>query len=314
MNTTFRILWFEDEPTWYNMERLRVEGILKIHYLIPSINRKNGDDFSIDELIGNDYDLILMDYKLADEVTGDTIVAALRENSILTDILFYSSEEENMLSAIRAKMPPIDGVYLTKRDYTIFTEKVEKIISKIVKRSEDIINLRGFVLDNTSDFEIRIKDILNNCWQKFDDTQKLSLTEVLLNLLENKKARITNQINEVKSASDIFEYANNDEHLLSISDRLDIFQAVLPILITVYKLPSTACVSDFKQYYIDKVNIYRNRLGHITFREKTIRIKGKKVEINQELHRLLRKNIAEVDSSICNIEEYLTTHLERSGR
>ena len=97
MNTIFKILWFEDEPTWYNMERLRVEGILKTHYLVPSIIRKSGDDFNIDELTGNDYDLILMDFKLADEVTGDTIVAALRESSILTDILFYSSEEEAML-------------------------------------------------------------------------------------------------------------------------------------------------------------------------------------------------------------------------
>ena len=28
MNTTFKILWFEDEPTWYNMEKLRVEGAI----------------------------------------------------------------------------------------------------------------------------------------------------------------------------------------------------------------------------------------------------------------------------------------------
>lgn len=60
MNTIFKILWFEDEQTWYNMEKLRVEGILKTHYLIPEIVRKSGDDFNIDELIGNDFDLILM--------------------------------------------------------------------------------------------------------------------------------------------------------------------------------------------------------------------------------------------------------------
>lgn len=309
MNTIFNMLWFEDEPTWYNMEKLRVEGILKTHNLIPSIIRKSGDDFNIDELTGNDYDLILMDFKLADEVTGDTIVAALRESSILTDILFYSSEEEAMLTAIRAKMPPIDGVYLTKRDYTIFTEKVEKIIGKIVKRSEDVVNLRGFVLDNTSDFELRIKEILNICWQKFDDTQKTSLTEILLDLLDKKKARVTSQVKKATSASGVFEYANNDEYLLSISDRLDIFQAILPILSATYHLPSTACPSDFKQYYIDEVNIYRNKLGHITFGEKTIRIKGKDVEINQDLHRLLRKNIADVDSAICRIEEYITSHM-----
>lgn len=309
MNTIFKILWFEDEQTWYNMEKLRVESILKTHYLIPEIVRKSGDDFNIDELTGNDFDLILMDFKLADEVTGDTIVAALRKSSILTDILFYSSEEDAMLAAIRTKMPPIDGVYLTKRDYTIFTEKVGKVIEKIVKRSEDIVNLRGFVLDNTSDFELRIKEILNLCWQKFNDTQKSSLTEVLLKLLDTKKAWVANQVETAKSASSVFESANNDKYLLSISDRLDIFQAILPILSTTYDLPTTACPSNFKQYYIDKVNVYRNRLGHIKFGEKTICIKGKAVEINQELHRTLRKNIAEVDSKICSIEEHLTTNM-----
>lgn len=307
MNTIFKILWFEDEQTWYNMEKLRVEGILNTHYLIPEIVRKSGDDFNIDELTGNDFDLILMDFKLADEVTGDTIVAALRESSILTDILFYSSEEDAMLAAIRTKMPPIDGVYLTKRDYAIFAEKVGKVIEKIVKRSEDIVNLRGFVLDNTSDFELRIKEILNLCWQKFDDAQKSSLTEVLLKLLDSKKAWVTKQVEAAKSKSSIFESANNDEHLLSISDRLDIFQTFLPILSTTYDLPATACPSDCKQYYIDKVNVYRNKLGHITLGERTICIKGKEIEINQELHRTLRKNIAEVNSKICSIEEHLTT-------
>ena len=66
MNTTFKILWFEDELTWFNMERMRVESILKTHYLVPAIMRKDGDNFDIDELTSNDYDLILMDFKLAD--------------------------------------------------------------------------------------------------------------------------------------------------------------------------------------------------------------------------------------------------------
>ena len=309
MNTSFRILWFEDEPTWYNMEKLRVDGILKTHYLTPSIVRKSGDDFNIPELTGNDYDLILMDFKLADGVTGDSVVAALRENSILTDILFYSSEEDSMLNAIRAKMPPIDGVYLAKRDYAAFTEKVEKIIGKIVKRSEDIVNLRGFVLDSSSDFEVRIREILNICWQKIDDGQKSSLTEALLKILDRKKSWTTKQVEQARSASVVFEYANNDEHLLSISDKLEILQAVLQILTSAYSLPASACPADFKQYYTDKISVYRNKLGHITLGEKTIRIKNKDIEINQDLHRLLRGNIAEVNSHICGIEDYITQNM-----
>lgn len=307
MNTSFRILWFEDELAWFNMESLRVKSILETHYLTPDITRKDGDDFSLSELTGNDYDLILMDYKLAEGATGDTIVVALRNSNILTDILFYSSEEQNMLSAIRTQMPPIDGVYLTKRDYTIFTNKVEKIIQKIVRRSEDIVNLRGFVLDNTSGFEVRIREILNICWQTFDQTQKERLSQELATLLERKKSFVKKTVETAKSAECCFSYANNDNYTLGIADRLDIIQVILPILSTEYHMPDDTCPSDFKQYYIDKVNMYRNRLGHIALGEKVIHIKGRDVEINQDMHRLLRKNISEVDATISKIETFITT-------
>ena len=227
MNTTFKILWFEDEPAWFNMEKLRIEGILRTHYLIPVIERRDGDDFDLEELTGNDYDLIFMDYKLAEGTTGDTIVAAIRNSYILTDILFYSSEEQNMLSAIRKQMPPIDGVYLTKRDYTIFTEKAERIIQKIVKRSEDVVNLRGFVLDNTSAFEVRIREILNICWQKFKPEHKDVISKALEKQLENKSARVDKQIKAAKDAECTFTYANNNPYTLSVADRLDILQVVL---------------------------------------------------------------------------------------
>lgn len=309
MNTTFKILWFEDEPVWFNMEKLRIEGILKTHYLIPVIERRDGDDFDLEELTGNDYDLIFMDYKLAEGKTGDTIVAAIRNSDILTDILFYSSEEQNMLSAIREQMPPIDGVYLTKRDYTIFTEKAQRIIQKIVKRSEDVVNLRGFVLDNTSAFEVRIREILNICWQKFTQEQKNTLTQTLTKLLEGKKAWVSSQIDTAQQAECTFTYANNGEYILSIADRLDILQTVLPILVEEYSMPNTIVPEKFKQYYIEQENMYRNRLSHITLGEKTIRIKGRDVEINQDLHRLLRRNISEVDSKIQKLETYLTNHI-----
>lgn len=309
MNTTFKILWFEDEPVWFNMEKLRIEGILKTHYLIPVIERRDGDDFDLEELTGNDYDLIFMDYKLAEGKTGDTIVAAIRNSDILTDILFYSSEEQNMLSAIREQMPPIDGVYLTKRDYTIFTEKAQRIIQKIVKRSEDVVNLRGFVLDNTSAFEVRIREILNICWQKFTQEQKNTLTQTLTKLLEGKKAWVSSQIDTAQQAECTFTYANNGEYILSIADRLDILQTVLPILVEEYSMPNTIVPEKFKQYYIEQVNMYRNRLSHITLGEKNIRIKGRDVEINQDLHRLLRRNISEVDSKIQKLETYLTNHI-----
>ena len=74
-------------------------------------------------------------------------------------------------------------------------------------------------------------------------------------------------------------------------------------------MPHTIVPEKFKHYYIEQVNMYRNRLSHITLGEKTIRIKGRDVEINQDLHRLLRRNISEVDSKIQKLETYLTNHI-----
>ena len=137
----------------------------------------------------------------------------------------------------------------------------------------------------------------------------MALTQTLTKLLESKAARVSNQIDTVQHAECTFTYANNDEYMLGIADRLDILQTVLPILTGEYKMPSTIVPSKFKQYYIEQVNRYRNKLSHITLGEKTIHINGRDVEINQDLHRLLRRNISEVDSKIQEIETYITNHI-----
>jgi len=309
MNTTFRILWFEDVMTWYRMEKRRVEEILREHYLDSEITCKDGSDFDIADLKGNVYDLILMDYKLAQGTTGDTIGTLIRENNILTDILFYSSEEDDMLKAIKDSMPQIDGIYLTKRDNDVFTAKVEKLIRKIVMRSEDVVNLRGFVMDSSSDFEIRIKEILNICWSKFEGENRNELQSALKDVLKSKVLWAKAKVCKAEEQEDIFAYSNNDERLLSMKDRLDILQKVLNILFSKYGFSEEKCYTQFSTHYMNSIGVYRNKLGHVRFGEKHVVIDGKQVEINQELHRRLRKNIVEMDKVIELIEKYVTEEI-----
>ena len=261
MNTFFKILWFEDEVTWFNMERLRINSILQEHYLIPEIVRKDGDDFDISELTGNDYDLIIMDYKLAEGTTGDTVVTAIRENNILTDILFYSSEEHNMLTAISKGMPPIDGVYLTKRDYNLFTQKAENLINKIVKRSEDIVNLRGFVMDGSSDFEVRIQEILNIVWNKFTEEEKGILEEAVQRTIKRNEDRDQKTKKKVLEVNPTFPAAVNNIHFFSHSDRLYLLEKAIKILLDNYSLSEEEEFSSFKAYYEKEISNYRNALG-----------------------------------------------------
>lgn len=307
MNTIFKILWFEDELAWFNMEKLHVESVLAKHALKPQITRKTGEDFSLEEIKGNEYDLILMDFILADGATGDEIVSALRENSILTDILFYSSEEQRMLEAIRTKMPPIDGVYLTKRDYTVFTKKIEKLISKIVRRSEDIVNLRGFVMDGSCDFEVRIREILNIAWSKFTDAEREILEEAAEKTICRINERVEKTKDKVLKNDPVFPAANNHKFFFAHSDRLYLLTKVIGILQSNYGLRREHVLDDFKSYYEKDISWYRNALGHKKEADQQIEInKGVLVPVNEELHRLMRTNLQQYDALICELETFVT--------
>jgi|UniRef100_UPI004028D641 CheY-like chemotaxis protein len=307
MNTFFKILWFEDEVTWFNMERLRINSILQEHYLIPEIVRKDGDDFDISELTGNDYDLIIMDYKLAEGTTGDTVVTAIRENNILTDILFYSSEEHNMLTAISKGMPPIDGVYLTKRDYNLFTQKAENLINKIVKRSEDLVNLRGFVMDGSSDFEVRIQEILNIVWNKFTEDEKGILEEAVQRTIKRNEDRDQKTKKKVLEVNPTFPAAVNNIHFFSHSDRLYLLDKAIKILLNNYSLSEEEEFSSFKAYYEKEISNYRNALGHRKSTDNIIEItKGNFVPVDEALHQKMRKNLSRYNLLIEQLELFVT--------
>lgn len=307
MNTFFKILWFEDEVTWFNMERLRINSILQEHYLIPEIVRKDGDDFDISELTGNDYDLIIMDYKLAEGTTGDTVVTAIRENNILTDILFYSSEEHNMLTAISKGMPPIDGVYLTKRDYNLFTQKAENLINKIVKRSEDLVNLRGFVMDGSSDFEVRIQEILNIVWNKFTEDEKGILEEAVQRTIKRNEDRDQKTKKKVLEVNPTFPAAVNNIHFFSHSDRLYLLDKAIKILLNNYSLSEEEEFSSFKAYYEKEISNYRNALGHRKSTDNIIEItKGNFVPVDGALHQKMRKNLSRYNLLIEQLELFVT--------
>ncbi len=313
MNYIFNILWFEDNSGWYRLQTPKVERFAAEHCLECKISHKRNSAMDIQELKSTKYDLILMDYDLTSKQTGVDVISAIREQNILTDILFYSSQYEKMISAVSSAVstatPPLDGIYYSSRKNEEFEQKLSRVITKIVQRSEDLINLRGFVLDNTCDFELRIREVLTICWNKFSPAEKEQLCQMTQKLLEGKCGRVKKQVETAKEQQCIFSYANQDEYLLSISDRLDILNVILQILISQYKMPSNTGFENFKKYYIEKVNMYRNRLGHVKFGEQVLHVNGNDVPIDQSLHRLLRKNVSEIEKSLMAIEMFISSQM-----
>ena len=203
MTNEFKILWFEDETTWYTMQSKKVANYLKTTYnLKANPKHDTGANFNPDILkTENAYDLILMDYKLAAGNTGEKIIELIRDNSILTDILLYSSEYSKMVDTLVAQSPLIDGVYFADRKNALFEEKLHGIIHKIVRRSEDVVNLRGFFLDNTSDFEVRIKELLKLSWDKLPDNHEELENSIIKEQYKDEIKAIKSMIEKVTEKS-----------------------------------------------------------------------------------------------------------------
>ena len=305
MNVKFRILWFEDTPTWLETEKENVEDLLKAHCLVPEIECYDGDEICEEKITDSKYDLILMDYKLAEEKNGDDIARTIRSHKVLTDILLYSTYTEELYEAIRRGVPDLDGIYIAKRDTKTFKDKVAGIIEKIIKRSEDIVNLRGFVLDNTSDFETRIAQMLSVCYKRFENDNKEKLKSQLEHAIRGNMENGFSKLDEYINNENAFDLINGDHMLTNISTRLSVFQIAIKILKTEFSMPDDYCSNKFCEYYMNNVGVYRNKLGHVKADDSQIVVAGKTEPIDEELHKKLRKNVTEVDKTIKRLEEYI---------
>ena len=210
-----------------------------------------------------------------------------------------------MISEIKTSIPQIDGVYLAKRQNNVFNDKLERLVNKIIKRSEDIVFLRGFVLDYTSDFEMRIQKILNVFWENATSEEKKEIVKRIEGISKSKQDHLERHIIKMAETGDVLKYANSTKNFfLSTSDRLDILNDIFKILMSKSKLQRIEGFKSFKDFYLNKINVYRNKLGHVDFsKDKAIKVSGKNILIDSNLHKQLRKNIREVDAKIQEIEK-----------
>ena len=311
MTNKFRILWFEDSSTWYKMESIKVRRYLKETYCLELDPKRNrGVDFDFEQLKqNNNFDLILMDYMLAAGNTGKQMIDMIRSNAVLTDVLLYSSEYDKMVRALGKDNPLIDGVFFADRKNELFEEKLFGIIHKIVRRTEDIVNLRGFFLDNTSDFEVRIKELLKIAWDKMSESHERLSVKMEANL-KNIMDFTDRTLKEVHESDSVYESANNHKYALSIRNRIDILSEIISILVESNKIvipQEYEELRDFSKGYSKDISLYRNALGHKKYSETSLKIEGKVVAIDESLHKMLRKNINKYDAIISFLEDAMST-------
>lgn len=159
MDINYKILWFEDTDESFETLSRRTERYVNSKNLRCTIDRIWGvSDFDMSKLDLNRYEILVVDLRLEDDSRGFDIIQAIRSRNYVNDILFYSAEGVEALEAIMKELR-LEGVFITDRNHKTFIPKIQLLIDKSIKRSENVINIRGIVMDETSEFDTQMREI-----------------------------------------------------------------------------------------------------------------------------------------------------------
>jgi len=122
----YSILWFEDSDRLLRLYEKRIGRYLDdLGGFSLDLTHKE-DTGNLDQCLNQDYDLILVDWNLNPDESGDTLsgeelIREIRRREIFTEIIFYSGIDD-----FEAQEFKLDGVYFTN---TLFFRKFFECIT-----------------------------------------------------------------------------------------------------------------------------------------------------------------------------------------
>lgn len=266
MRYDLRILWIEDMPLFYQQTKEILEmyaediGVsLKFDYIKDAKEFLN--KIEIDSNGFKLYDIFFVDYSLSEDIVGSELIKKLRNKKMDSDILFYSSENEaDIRKVVTENLGIYEGVYIANK--INFEEKSNYLIRKNARRLTKLSNIRGFLMDQTSENDFIIKSYILHNFCRLTEIQKQEIADILLNFILEKSVSFNNRAEEqiVKleknGISNINQTMKIMDELFPIKLKYKIFEKMVKYLDeTEFKRVSV-------QQYIDEIIKTRNTLAH----------------------------------------------------
>ncbi len=285
MNLKYRVLWFEDDPDIVN-EYIGVEikeYLYNLGFEPTIIHEKNGQ--RLDTLIKDkNYDLIVSDLNLGEYETGDKLVEYIRSQSVLTEVLLYSANVADINGIIDRK-----GV-IERISFAVgiknVPDKLRNIIMLTVKKVQDVNNMRGLVIAQTIDLEMKIEEIVMKYFEVQDgEALNENKRKMFINICDKKVNQCNRDVERVKGI-----------HSQCIQDLIE--QDILTAN-NVYEAIQSILNEDIK-------NVNRVLNGNVTKEEREIHCERKKqlnsfkVELNNFFDEIIkvRNTLAHVQEKI----------------
>lgn len=272
MKINYNVLWVEDYPKDMKVQIDRIKKILESNYyiikghdhpftsygeFIDYVNKKSANDFS-------KIDLILIDYNLSDKAgkTGIDIIQLLRNKDIYTDVIFYSGNMKDAIKQIKSYSDEFDNVTYSDNTMLELIPKFKKILNKQLNLVMQIPDIRGYLMDATSDFDFMTRSFVDRYFNKLSAEDKAFVYNEIRERVGAQKKRESNKFNKFESGpndNDLVNAAMDSlEYVMTVKDKIYIMALIKQKI----DAADDNYASSFAKDYESKVIKYRNKLAH----------------------------------------------------
>ncbi len=180
MNLVYRVLWVEDERDF--VESLDMESFRRYveeeGFDLDLEFRMTPDEIRA-PIDGRQFDLLVIDYNIDDELRGSDVIQQVRGQDCLTEVIFYSNSGLPTLRAVAADQQ-LEGVFFSGRDEQLLLGKLRDVFKLTVRKVVDVDNMRGIVMAGVADIDHLVADVIRAVHDSLDEGKRVELCRKLL--------------------------------------------------------------------------------------------------------------------------------------
>jgi hypothetical protein len=227
---------------------------VKTYSEFEEYQKKELESFDID--IFNLYDQIIVDHALSG-TTGDKVIKNLREHNIFTDVVFYSSNYKKMKEDA-LKSDQLDGVFYADREELLIV--IDRVMKKNLRREYSIPNIRGLIMDGTSEFDFISRTTALALYEKLPENRREAIAakaKEFVTKARRKSEGNFQKLERLEREKFIKKAMSSVEYIMDNKDRYTLMALVAREFFEEPKL-----TEDFGEIYQKDLIKPRNELAH----------------------------------------------------
>lgn len=188
MSLRYKVLWVDDRIDEFislNFNK-ELKDYIDASFFESEIDMCESAEEAKAKLREKKYDVIFSDYNMSEE-KGDSFIQDIRSQNINCEILFYSAQEEPpLVQADRISFLRLQS----NRAYNELMNKIKSVIDLSLEKINDLTSIRGLVMAEVSDLDVKMKEIIIKYYQKNKNEQEKLKTYAVDKIQERLKENL----------------------------------------------------------------------------------------------------------------------------